>query len=411
MNFKAWQASAFASTWLAYVAYYFCRKPFSAAKAPLGEELGWSPSDLGDLWAIYLVCYTLGQFASAGIGGKYGPRALLLGGMLISALAHGGFGLTDNYWTFASFMAVNGLAQATGWAGGVGTMAQWFRKEERGTVMGFWATNFQVGSAAATGFAAWVLGTWGVDGAFFAGSAVMLTAWTVVLLLQRNKPEDVGLPPLPEEEAVAVAPDQPAGKWPVVLIVNVGLIGAFYFCVKFLRYALDSWVPFLLARDYGLDYDDAGYVSLLFPVGGTLGVVAAGVLSDRWFGGRRAGISFWFVSGLVVTCLALYTFGGASLTVFAATQLFLGFFLYGPDALLTGAGAMDVGSRRRAVVAAGLINGTGTLGAVLQELVLGRLLDDSDSNAVFGVLLGSAVGALFFLGILVFRGRGGRSAV
>jgi sugar phosphate permease len=252
-----------------------------------------------------------------------------------------------------------------------------------------------------------VLGTWGVDGAFFAGSAVMLTAWTVVLLLQRNKPEDVGLPPLPEEEAVAVAPDQPAGKWPVVLIVNVGLIGAFYFCVKFLRYALDSWVPFLLARDYGLDYDDAGYVSLLFPVGGTLGVVAAGVLSDRWFGGRRAGISFWFVSGLVVTCLALYTFGGASLTVFAATQLFLGFFLYGPDALLTGAGAMDVGSRRRAVVAAGLINGTGTLGAVLQELVLGRLLDDSDSNAVFGVLLGSAVGALFFLGILVFRGRGG----
>ena len=37
----------------------------------------------------------------------------------------------------------------------------------------------------------------------------------------------------------------------------------------------------------------------------------------------------------------------------------VGFFLYGPDALLSGAGAMDIGSRRAAVFATGVIAGFG----------------------------------------------------
>ena len=42
----------------------------------------------------------------------------------------------------AGLIAVNGLAQATGWSGNVGTMASWFHKHERGKVMGVWSTNF-----------------------------------------------------------------------------------------------------------------------------------------------------------------------------------------------------------------------------------------------------------------------------
>ena len=99
-----------------------------------------------------------------------------------------------------------------------------------------------------------------------------------------------------------------------------------------------------------------------------------------------------------------------SILAFAVSIGLVGFFLYGPDALLTGAGAIEVGSRRHAVLAAGIINGMGQCGAVAQELILGRLLGDSGGmDAVFGVLLGSSVGALAVLGLMMVRIRQGKA--
>ena len=58
---RSWRTKVFASTWLSYVGFYFCRKPFSAAKATIAAETGWSPIDLGNIWAAYLIAYALGR--------------------------------------------------------------------------------------------------------------------------------------------------------------------------------------------------------------------------------------------------------------------------------------------------------------------------------------------------------------
>jgi len=75
-----------------------------------------------------------GEFNSAAIGTRIGARRLLLVGMAVSA---------GRTWRSAlpttagrSWLHVmNGFAQATGWSGNVGTMAHWFKREERGRVM------------------------------------------------------------------------------------------------------------------------------------------------------------------------------------------------------------------------------------------------------------------------------------
>jgi OPA family sugar phosphate sensor protein UhpC-like MFS transporter len=412
-SLRQWRIRVFGATWLSYAAYYFCRKPFYIAKPVLEQELGWNAELLGAIGACYLVAYALGQFTSSWLGPRLGGRVLVLTGMAISALANLGFGVANGWATFAVLMVVNGLAQATGWPGNVAIMAEWFRRKERGTVMGVWATNFQVGGVAANALAAYVLGAAGFRWSFFAGVLVVLASWVFYLLNARNRPQDVGLPAVDDDAADGRAgPESSADlRWPLKTWINALLIGGFYFFIKFIRYAVWSWAPYLLKKYYALKPDEAGYLSTIFDLAGVVGVIAVGFLSDRYFAGRRAKISFIFVLLMTLGCVFLYLLGSQTITLFAISIGLIGFCLYGPDALMSGAGAIEIGSRRSAAKAAGIINGMGAIGAVVQELVLGRMLGTEGVVAVFATLVTSSLLSAGCLGVLLLRNRAGAADV
>jgi sugar phosphate permease len=408
---RTWRWRIFASTWLCYAGFYFCRKPFYIAKSALGHELQFNASMLGAIGSVYLVAYTIGQFASGALGTRWGPRVMLLSGMGISIGANLGFGLSNSYWNFLALMAVNGLAQATGWSGTVGTMANWFRRSERGTVMGIWATNFQFGGVAANMLAAWALGSLGFRFSFASGAMVLLVVWAIFLFHQRNKPADLGLPAVDDEAEAELTPGK--SGWTRAAMLNVFLVGLFYFFVKFIRYSLWSWAPFLLERSFGLKGDEAGYLSTLFDAAGIVGVVVTGVLSDGLFKSRRAGVSLLMMCAMFCSCLLLYALGSVSVVLFGVCISLVGFTLYGPDALMSGAGAMDIGSRRGAVLAAGIINGMGSIGAVVQELLIGKSYDKSGGNLgpIFLMLLAASAAAMLSIGVVFARNRAGASDV
>ena len=417
---RAWRRRIFASTWLCYVGFYICRKPFYIAKSDLGNANGWDTSDLALIGSAYLIAYALGQFIAGWAGTRGGARRLLLVGMCLAVVSNMVFGITNSLPIFATFMALNGLAQATGWAGTVTTMGNWFLRRERGTVMGFWATCFQFGGVFGNGLAAWALGRWGFQYSFFCGGAAMVLLIAFFALNQRDEPADVGLE-LPKESAddpePEVQPAQEAGGlkglgWSRSTLNTVLIIGSFYFFVKFIRYALWSWVPFFLSRNYGLEGDDAGYLSTVFDFCGIAGVIVCGWMSDRFFGGKRAKISVNFLALMAVSCVLMYTVGQVTVGLFGITLGLVGFTLYGPDALMTGAAAQDIGGRSTAM-AAGIINGMGSIGAVVQEFVIGRMYDESsgDLGPIFAVLVGAAFCACFSLCLVLYRNKQGISDV
>lgn len=407
---KSWRTRVFIATWLSYFAYYFCRKPFYIAKPVLEAELGWTPEVLGAIGASYLIAYAIGQFTSAFFGDRIGARALVLTGMLVTALMNVAFGLTSMWLAFAIFMFVNGLAQATGWPGNVAAMAEWFRRKERGTVMGLWATNFQAGGVAANAVAAYLLGAYGFRAAFFVGALVVVGVALIYLGNQRNRPEDVGLTlgrdqdePAPD---ASEASDGPV-VWSRAVWTNALLVGAFYFFIKFIRYAVWSWAPYLLKKYYAMVPSQAGYLSTAFDLAGIVGVIAVGLVSDRLFRGRRTTVSFLSVLMMTASCVFLFVLGPESLVLFGVGIALVGFFLYGPDALMSGAAAIEVGSKRSAARAAGLINGMGAVGAVVQELVLGKMLASAGVAPVFATLVASSLCAAACLGVLLWRNRTG----
>lgn len=412
-----WRVRIFASTWVCYAGYYFCRKPFYINKAAVGDALHADAAFLGLVGSTYLVAYTIGQFLAGWTSNRFGPRIVLLSGMAVSIVCNAVFGIADSPHTLLGFMAVNGLAQATGWSGAVSAMAPWFRRDERGTVMGLWATNFQAGGVLANTLAAFLLRHMGYQYSFFGGSLVLLLAWTIVLVLQRNRPEDAGLPPLLETPAPEFPadsqPEQTAARASRSMWNNVLLVGSLYFFIKFIRYALWSWAPYFLRKNYNLAGDDAGYLSTLFDLFGIFGVICAGFISDRFFSGRRAQVSLIFLVGMTACCLLLYSLGGTAVWIFGLSIGAIGFMLYGPDALLTGAGAIDLGSGKNAAMAAGIINGMGSIGSVVQELLIGDMYVKSGGSLdpIFLLLLGSASIAVLLMLVINLRNRFGLSDV
>jgi OPA family sugar phosphate sensor protein UhpC-like MFS transporter len=428
---RRWRVKVFAATWLSYIGFYFCRKPFSAAKAAIGAETGWSATTLGNVWAAYLITYSIGQFLAAGMGTKLGPRTNVLLGMALSIVVTVALGVTLSLPVMTGLVAINGLAQATGWSGNVGTMAGWFHTRERGRVMGAWSTTFTVGALTSGWAMAWVLGRHGPGEpspwrlCFFLGAATLAVIWVQFYFLQRNKPEDVGL--LPVEEPEASGEPKPLGggpagatteEWTLLGLsrgawTNLLLVAGFYFFAKFIRYAVWSWAAYFLQKNYNLTGTRANVYATTFDLLGIPGIYVTGWLSDRFFKSRRAGISLVMVLAMTVTTALMMRFGGTSVLVFAVLLGMVGFTLYGPDALLSGAGAMDIGSRRLAAFAAAIISGFGSLGAIVQELVIARAYDakHGELGPVFELLFGSALLAALFCGALVWRNRRGGKGI
>lgn len=412
---RRWRTKVFIATWLSYVGFYFCRKPFSSAKAAIGEEYHWSGATLGNIYAAYLIAYSIGQFLASGMGPKLGPRVNVLLGMGISILVTVAMGVTLSPWVMAGLIGMNGLAQATGWSGNVGTMASWFHKHERGKIMGAWSTNFTVGAIASGLVMGYVLDVASWQWCFYVGAIFLGLVWIQFWFLQRDRPEDVGLDPIDDPEtAVDESQVDDAGtefKLSRDAKINLGLVAGFYFFSKLVRYAIWSWAAYFCTVKFGLSKGDSSKYTTLFDICGVPGVFLTSYISDKYFQSRRAGIAFAMMLGMMAATGALILFGGSSVTAFVVLLGAVGFFLYGPDALLSGAGAMDIGSRRAATFAAAVISGFGSMGPIVQEVIVPRVYDEKTSGMgpVFAILFISATcAALFCLALVLRNRRGGR---
>jgi sugar phosphate permease len=413
-GYRPWQIKIFAATWLAYAGYFFCRKAFYVVKVNISGELGLTVVDLAHLGTAYLVFYMVGQFSSAYFGGKLGPKLLLLAGMAISIACNFFFGISNSFWTILLLLSLNGLAQGTGWPCCIGSLAFWFKRDQRGSILGVWSTCYQLGPLLATLFTAYLLGHCGWRFSFFGASLVLMIIWFAVLLLHPNRPEDVNLLPLRDDDEPENTPDESgdALSWGKGVIVTIIMMGMIYFCIKFLRYALWSWLPYFLSKNYNLAADDAGYLSTIFDLCGFAGVLFSGFISDRVFRGKRALPSFIMLSMSALSFVMIYL-TGSSLSYFTLFIGLAGFTLYGPDSLISGVGAIDVGSKRGALAAAGIINGMGSIGPIFQEQLIGWMYRfyNQDLLPVLVMLIIVATTGALMIGALWMKSIRGQSNI
>jgi OPA family sugar phosphate sensor protein UhpC-like MFS transporter len=321
------------------------------------------------------------------------------------------------------FAFLQGVAQSTGWTSTTKVMSAWFSLRERGRVLGWWCTHYTAGAAFAAAFAGWLMDKYGqhtiINGvetvipywpAAFWGPAAALAVVTVVMWFGlRNRPEDVGLPPIEQyhgEPELLVDEDERGhvaseGSWQLVkeefLSINIWLLAIAYFPVKLARYSFDFWGPKYVEESLGTAAFTSAMTAAWMPIGGMVGVIAAGFLSDKLFQSRRAPVTILSLIALAATML-IAQLHIHNIWVMRGLFFFVGVFVYGPDSLISATAAIDFGTKRGAGAAVGFINGIGSLGAMLGGYLPGVMTTSADWTVFFQVsLAGVIVSAIVLL--------------
>ncbi|KZN19158.1 MULTISPECIES: MFS transporter [Pseudomonas] len=397
---KRWRVQIFAITWLAYAAFYFTRKAFSVAKLGIAEDPTFTLDKMAmaNLDAIYLAAYAIGQFTWGILADRFGPRVVVLGGLLISAVAALVMGSFATLPIFATCMLIQGLAQSTGWSGLCKNIGSFFPAEQRGRVLGLWSSCYAFGGLVASPFAGWwaytLIGTW--HAAFISSAAVVGLVAVLFFIFQRNKPEDVGLPAVEPEPELTAEEAHAQSKISVLeplreILRNrtVLVLGLAYFLLKPARYAILLWGPVIVFEQMPtVGKVGAAIIPTAFELAGLLGPILLGLASDKLFGARRMPAC---VLSLLALTVSLALFMGAlhtgSVLLVVALLFVMGLTLYGPDSMISGAAAIDFGTAKAGATAAGFVNGCGSVGAILGGLLPGYF----DSVTVFIVFAGCAL--------------------
>ena len=405
-KYELWRYKIFGITWLAYVGFYLTRASFAVAKIGISEDpaIPMTSEQMGMIDGIYLIGYAVGQFVWGILGDKLGTRKIVLGGLFTSIIAGFAMGVSSIMLAFGVFALVQGLSQSTGWAPLAKNITNWSSLHERGVVMGWWSTNYTIGGivgAPIAGLAAAYFLDWRY--AFFIPSIILLIVLILFYLIQKNRPEDVGLPTIEEyhNETVSEAQDKarnghPAeGSWQMTLKViknpMVLRLGAIYFFLKPTRYAILFWGPLYISESLGIGVAESAFVNVAFFLAGPLSVLAGGYASDKLFQSRRmpySAISMMLLAVLLFFFNDLASFGNSSI-VSAGLLFLVGFLIYGPDSLVSATAAVDFGTRKGASTASGIINGLGSIGAIAGGTIPGFFKDTWGWDGIFIFMAGS----------------------
>jgi len=275
----------------------------------------------------------------------------------------------------------NRLVQTLGWAGMVKITGKWFSYRWYGTAMAIVSLSYLFGDALARRFLAFLITihlTW--RGIFVVAAAVLATILLVCLILLRESPTEIGLSePEPNpanlfgEDGSQAAPESLRSLLsPFLRSWTFWVVCALSSGTTLVREAFGIWTPTYFFQAVKFTAAEAADRSALFPLLGGVSVLLCGWLSDRLGSRGRAGITY---GGLLLSAVALSYLALAPVSRSSAVTLvsLVAFLIIGPYSFLAGAISLDLGGKKGAATASGVIDGIGYLGGVLAGDTMARI--------------------------------------
>uniref|UniRef100_A0A673IQ58 Solute carrier family 37 member 1 n=1 Tax=Sinocyclocheilus rhinocerous TaxID=307959 RepID=A0A673IQ58_9TELE len=425
-----YRAFTFALTFLLYTSFHLSRKPISIVKVTQPLDLTTWQRQQQQYYSenksyAFFLCVNI--WVAGIIGERLPIRLYLTVGMLTSGLFTCLFGLGYVYdihcLGFYIFVQVaNGLVQTTGWPSVVTCIGNWFGKGRRGLIMGLWNSHTSVGNILGSLIAGYyVSSNWGlsfiVPGVIIAAMGVIcflfliernlcFFSWDTELLLGQ---ESIGVC-VPVQQVVVVKSEAEPSAISFMGALRIPGVVEFSLCLLFAKlvsYTFLFWLPIYITKAAHLDAKKAGDLSTLFDVGGIVGGILAGVISDKM--GKRATTCAVM---LLLAAPTLYGFSMMSQFGLGPTigmLLVCGGLVNGPYALITTAVSADLGTHKslkgnaRALsTVTAIIDGTGSVGAAVGPLLAG-LLSSQGWDQVFYMLMTADFLALLLLLRLVMK--------
>ena len=420
-SIRWWQWETLLVTMGGYALYYVIRKNLSIAMPLLGE-IGVSKVQLGAFLTAGGIVYGLGRFLNGIVADRNSARKVMAIGLFICSFVNVLFGVSDFLvlggaapvveegaaaattlvWTMGIIWIVNQYFQGMGVGPCIKTLPKWFPPEELSTKQSIWNLSHSVGAGAVFALCGWLLipafHAWRL--CFIVPAAIAAAGGVAVLFLFKDSPEDVGLRvatggtpvvPVNGQDARSSSDYRAYVVRHVFRNPRVWIIAIADFFVYTVRFAALDWGIVLLMETKGLSLASATTLCFVFEIlGGNLGMVVAGWATDRFFGSRAHRTSVFCMAGAAVSIAAFWAVPPTvPLAVKLVPFMMIGFFIYGPQALL-GVATTQQATPRAAGVAGGFVGIFSYASTILSGIGFGFVAQHLGWNAAYATILAAA---------------------
>lgn len=371
---KKLQWSVFLSATIGYGLYYVCRLSISVIKKPLIDEGILTESELGIIGSALFFSYAAGKLVNGFLADRVNIRYFMAFGLFISSLINIILGFSHSFWIFVVLWGINGWVQSMGSPSSVIALTRWFNDDKRGTFYGLWSASHNIGEALTfiatafiVSFAGW---RWGFEGAGFIG----LVGVVIILLFLHDRPERKGLAPISTNMP---SQDKSIGDIQLEVLRNpsIWLLALSSACMYISRYAINSWGIFFLENQKQYTSVEASSIVAISSVCGIVGTMLSGIVSDRFFNGRRniPALIFGICNTLAITLFVLVPAGYFYIDVFS--MILFGLSIGVLVCYLGGLMAVDIAPKGASGAALGVIGVASYIGAGIQDILSGKLIE------------------------------------
>ena len=377
---KRFQWSTFLAATLGYGMYYVCRLSLNVVKKPIVDEGVFSETELGIIGAVLFFTYAVGKFMNGFLADRSNINRFMSTGLLVTALVNLWLGFVHSFILFAVLWGISGWFQSMGAASCVVGLSRWFTDKKRGSFYGFWSARHNIGEAMTFIIVASIVSALGWRYGFLGAGLVGLIGALVVWRFFHDTPQSKGLPavnaPEKKKEMDALETEEFNRAQKAVLrnpaIWILALSSAFMYIS---RYAVNSWGVFYLQAEKGYSTLDASFIISISSVFGIVGTMFSGVISDRFFGGRRNIPALIFgLMNVFALCLFLLV-PGVHFWMDALAMILFGLGIGVLICFLGGLMAVDIAPRNASGAALGVVGIASYIGAGLQDVMSGVLIE------------------------------------
>ena len=325
---------------------------------------------------------------------------------------------------------INGYLQGMGVPPCTKTLTQWIPPKELATKMSVWNMSHSIGAGLVFGLCGWyIMPHMGVDLSANAEAVANIAAnlklditdpkvlnfaahyyawrWCFIIpaafaavgaiwlfFTLKDSPSDVGYPEIMgEKKALVRTPEESAEYKAFIrrkvfgnrLIWTLALTNFFVYIVRFA--ALD-WGPTLLTESKGMSLAMATTLCIVFEfVGGNIGMVFFGWLTDHLFKNRAHRTCVFCMFGAAASIALFWAIpAGSPWWMMILPFTFIGFFIYGPQALL-GIAAANQATNRASATANGILGIFGYASTLISGVGFGFVAEHYGWNAAYVTIL------------------------
>jgi len=428
---------------LMYASYYTCRYNLSVAAPRIMDAYGFSNAQYGAISTARNWAYAFGQFWNGLLTDRLGGKQAMALGAALTIILNVLFGMVSFVGAgsvlalFVIIRGCDGYAQAFGAPGMIKVNTAWFNKAERGRFAGIFGLMIQLGQITI-----FTLGPLLLAGVSIPLIFVTLTIpeddwrwlfWIppivcgivaiLMYLIVRNNPEDAGYT-IQHAKSEDHSDGDHEEKIPLSVVFKtiakkkmVWVTAMAYFCTGVVRTAQYDWWTIYFAREWNLDIKISTLLIItgaLLPITAAVGSIGSGFISDLFFKGARAPVAMGLygleTAVILASALLLTNPATASAPLAVLMLLLISLTCNSTHSILGTAAAMDLGGRKMAGFAAGVIDSFQYIGGGLAGIGLGKLIDHAVANWAIGAwfyfMLPFSTFGMLLMGYIWLRTRG-----